>query len=108
MVDVRQFLRADGSCPFAEWFDSLDAVTSAKIATTVTRMELGNFGDSKSLGEGLWERRLHFGPGYRLYFGKDGQQLVILLVGGTNRRQDADIMTARKHWVDYRRRKKSN
>lgn len=69
-------------------------------------MEQGNFSNVKGLGGGVVEFRIHFGPGYRVYFGKDGDRLVILLGGGTKKRQQADIETARTYWQDYERRKK--
>lgn len=62
--------------------------------------------DHKGVGAGVYEYRIDFGPGYRIYFGKDGDQLVILLAGGTKKRQDADIRTAKEHWRDYKRRKR--
>ncbi len=69
-------------------------------------MEAGNFGDNKSVGEGVRERRIDFEKGYRIYFGKDGDELVLLLCGGTKTRQQSDIATAKKYWSDYKRRKK--
>jgi len=69
-------------------------------------MEAGNFGDCKSVGGGVWERRIHFEKGYRVYFGKDGNELVILLRGGTKRRQQSDIAEAKEYWPDYKRRKR--
>lgn len=105
MVKVVQFETERGRCPFAEWFDGLDAQAAIKVRTAIARMEVGNFGDVKSLGDGVLERRINFGPGYRLYFGRDGQTLVILLVGGTKKRQQQDIDRARAYWDEYRRRK---
>jgi putative addiction module killer protein len=106
MIEVTQYVREDGECPFAEWFDSLDPRAAAKVRVAVIRMEQGNLGDSKSVGEGVWERRLHFDAGYRLYYGRDGAELVVLLVGGTKRRQQSDIAFAKELWAEYRRRKK--
>ncbi len=63
-------------------------------------------GDVKPVGQGVFERRISFGPGYRIYFGRDGDRLVILLCGGTKRRQQADIKKARSFWVDYKKRKR--
>jgi len=106
MIEVTQYVREDGECPFAEWFDSLDPPAAAKVQAAVFRMEQGNLGDSKSVGEGVWERRLHFDAGYRLYFGRHGAKLVVLLVGGTKRRQQSDIAFAKALWAEFRRRKK--
>ncbi len=72
----------------------------------ILALEAGNLGDSRSLGQGLWERRLHFDSGYRLYFARDGAQIIILLIGGTKRRQEADIQVARGYLADYRQRRK--
>lgn len=106
MVEVSQYERENGECPFADWFDSLEPVTAAKVRVAIIRMEQGNPGDSKSVGEGVWERRLHFGAGYRLYFGRDGINVVVLLVGGTKRRQQADIAFAKRLWTEYQQRRR--
>ena len=70
-----------------------------------SRLELGNFSNVKGVGAGAFEYRIDFGPGYRVYFGKDGEAIVILLGGGTKKRQDRDIATAHERWADYKRRK---
>ena len=106
MIEVLQYEAEDCSCPFADWFDHLDTTAALKVRTAIARMEAGNFGDVKSVGEGVSERRIDFGPGYRLYFGRDGQDLVLLLVGGTKRRQQADIDRAKGLWADYKERKR--
>lgn len=105
MVEIREYVEADGSSPYAVWFDILNAPAAAKIAVAVARMAQGNMSDVKSVGAGVFERRIDFGPGYRVYFGKDGDRLVILLGGGTKKRQQRDIETARRLWQDYKRRK---
>ena len=92
--------------PFAEWFNELDAVTAARVDRYVRRLESGNFGAAKVLGEGVSELRLDFGPGYRVYFGRDGKTLIILLGGGSKRRQDADIAAAIARWKRYQQAKK--
>lgn len=71
----------------------------------MTRISLGNFSSVESIGSGVFEYKLDFGPGYRIYFGKDGEALVILLGGGTKRRQQRDINAALANWRDYKRRK---
>jgi len=93
MLTVREFLERDGSSPFAKWFGRLDAVAAAKITTAVRRLELGNFSNVKRVGAGVFEYKIDFGPGYRVYFGKDGDWLVILVGGGTKKTQDRDIAT---------------
>jgi putative addiction module killer protein len=105
VLTVREFLERDGSSPFAKWFGSLDAVAAAKITTSVRRLELGNFSNVKGVGAAVFEYKIDFGPGYRVYFGKDGDRLVILLGGGTKKTQDRDIVTVRARWQDYKKRK---
>jgi putative addiction module killer protein len=106
MLDVVQYETRGGRCPFADWFNRLDAQAALKVRTAIARMEAGNPADSKSIGDGVWERRIDWGPGYRLYFGHDGRQLIVLLTGGTKQRQQTDITRARELWADYRERKK--
>jgi putative addiction module killer protein len=105
MLTVREFLERGGSSPFATWFASLDATAAAKITAAVRRLELGNFSNVKGVGAGVFEYKIDFGPGYRVYFGKDGDTLVILLGGGTKKTQDRDIGTANARWQDYKKRK---
>ena len=82
MLTVLEFLERDGASPFGLWFAALDAIAAAKITTAVRRLELGNFSNVKGVGAGVFEYRIDFGPGYRVYVGKDGDALVILLGGG--------------------------
>jgi putative addiction module killer protein len=96
----------DGGSPFAKWFEKLESRTAARVAASLARMEAGNLSNAKSVGSGVHELRIDFGPGFRVYFGRDGAELVILLAGGTKRRQQEDIERARRLWLDYRRRKK--
>lgn len=105
MLEVRYFIAADGHSPFAEWFAELNAQARAKVTVALARMEQGNLSNAKSVGEGVQEYRIDFGPGYRVYFGRDGQRLVILLMGGTKKRQQRDIDAAREFWRMYKRRK---
>lgn len=84
----------------------LNAPGAAKVAIGVTRMAQGNFSNTKGVGSGLFEYRIDFGPGYRIYFAKDGERLIILLGGGTKTRQQEDIRRAQTLWLDYKRRKK--
>jgi putative addiction module killer protein len=105
MIDVREYLDPQGRSPYAAWFDSLNAQVAAKVATALTRISLGNFSNVEGVGSGVFEYKLDFGPGYRIYFGKDGQALVILLGGGSKKRQQRDINTALANWQEYKRRK---
>jgi len=91
-----------GRSPFREWFDELDPVTAARVDRHIRRMEAGNFGAAKVLRGGVSELRLDFGPGYRVYFGREGRTLVILLGGGDKRRQSADIAAAVERWARYK------
>jgi putative addiction module killer protein len=104
--EVRYYLAASGESPFSEWFAELDPVASAKIVRSLARMEQGNFSNVKSVGGGVLEYRIDFGPGYRIYFGRDGETIIILLTGGTKTRQQRDIDTAHAFWQDYKREKR--
>ena len=111
-MDVHQqqilvFHTSDGRRPFMEWFNGLrDERAQRRIDARLARVEAGNFGDSKSVGEGVLELRIDYGPGYRLYFGRDGNQVVILLIGGDKKTQSKDIATAQEYWADYKAQKK--
>jgi len=105
MTGVLEYLDRRGCSPFGKWFHDLNAETAAKITTAVTRISLGNFSNAKGVGSGVFEYKLDFGPGYRIYFGKDGDTLVILLGGGTKASQQRDIEAALANWQDYKRRK---
>jgi putative addiction module killer protein len=93
--EIRYYVASDGQQPFAAWFADLEA-------RAIVRLEQGNFSNAKTVGEGVFEYRIDFGPGYRVYFGQDGQTLVILLTGGTKKRQQRDIDAAHAYWQDYK------
>jgi putative addiction module killer protein len=105
MLELFEYVRLDGSCPFAEWFSRLNKEAAAKVSVALERMEAGNLGDHKSVGQGVIERRVNFGPGYRIYFGRDGDTLVVLVGGGTKSRQNADIRNAQESWAQYKAKK---
>ena len=105
MIDVREYNDRHGRSPYAVWFDRLNAQAAAKVTTALTRLAQGNTSNVKSVGSGVYECRIDFGPGYRVYFGKDGERLVILLGGGTKKRQQHDVEIALIHWQDYKQRK---
>ena len=105
MSELRYYLLGDGESPFEEWFSELDATAAAKVSVALIRLEQGNVSNVKGVGEGVLEYRIDWGPGYRVYFGRAREVLVILLTGGTKRRQQRDIATARALWADYRRRR---
>lgn len=98
---VREYLTADGRNPFREWLNALDVRVKARIQARVLRFEMGNLGDHKSVRGGVWEARLAFGPGYRIYFGKDGESVIVLLVGGEKGSQSQDISRAQGFWRAY-------
>jgi len=95
-----------GRSPFGRWFDRLNAAAAARVAIAIQRIALGNLSNVKSVGAGVHEFRLDFGPGYRIYLGRDGERLVILLAGGTKKRQNDDIAAAKSYWQDYKLRKR--
>lgn len=96
----------EGHSPFALWFDDLDPQAAAKVTVALQRLRDGNLSNVKSVGAGVLEYRIDFGPGYRVYFGKDGDEIVVLVGGGTKRRQQRDIEVAQARWAEHRRRKK--
>jgi len=106
MIELRGYIDEQGNRRFANWLDALEHTAAAKVTIALTRMEQGNLSNTKSVGSGIYEYKIDFGPGYRIYFGKDGKTLVILLGGGTKKRQPKDIATARACWADYKGRKK--
>ncbi len=98
---VREYVAFDGRSPFRVWLDRLDVAARARVQARVLRFEAGNLGDHKSLGGGLWEARLTFGPGYRIYFARRAASLVLLLAGGNKSSQARDIREARRRLADY-------
>jgi putative addiction module killer protein len=103
--DVRVYSRSDGSEPFTDWLRGLrDGTARNRIRQRIARVRLGNFGDARSLGAGLFELRIHFGPGYRVYFGREIDRIVILLCGGDKGSQARDIERSRGYWQDQRSR----
>ena len=106
MTEIREYIDPKGHSPYARWFNRLNAQAAAKVATALVRMEQGNLSNTKGVGGGVLECRLDFGPGYRVYFGKEGNTLIVLLGGGTKRYQQQDIETAREFWREYKRRKR--
>lgn len=100
--EVRVYSRSDSSEPFTEWLRGLhDGATRNRIRQRVARLRLGNFGDTRSVGDGVFELRVHLGPGYRVYIGRQGDRVVILLCGGDKGSQARDIARAKDFWRDY-------
>ncbi len=106
MIEIREYLDRDDHSPYRKWFDRLNAEAAGKVTTALYRVGLGNFSNVKGVGAGVFECRIDCGPGYRVYFAKDGERIVILLGGGTKHRQQDDIQLATVRWQDYKRRKK--
>jgi putative addiction module killer protein len=104
---IVEYLDEHGESPFRKWFLQLNAEAAAKVTTAMKRIELGNFSSVSSVGRGVFEYKIDYGPGYRVYFAQDGIDLVILLEGGTKKRQNEDIGMAQQRWAIYKVRKKT-
>lgn len=104
MPRVKEYIREDGNNPFRRWFDRLDPQAAAKVATALLRLQAGNTSGLKRIGA-IAECRVDWGPGYRIYLGAEGSDLIILLGGGTKRRQQADIERATRLFAEYSARK---
>ena len=96
MLEIQEYVDARGDSPFARWFDRLDVLAAARVTTALSRIEQGNLSSAKGVGAGVVEYRIDFGPGYRIYFGRDGATLIVVLGGGTKARQQRDIEAARR------------
>ena len=105
MIEIREYVDDRGRSLFGLWFDDLDAGVATRVRTALARMEAGNLSNVRGVGSGVLEYRINVGPGYRVYFGRDGDTLIVLLGGGTKVRQQRDIERARDLWQEYRRRK---
>lgn len=105
MYSIKEYLTSDGQSPFAKWFEGLNSTAAAKVRVAIARIELGNFSNLKSVGSNVWEIKIDFGPGYRVYCGKDGEKIIILLAGGTKKRQQQDIQKAKEFWLEFKKRK---
>src|SRR6266404_796547 len=105
-IAVREYLDLNGRSPYQKWFNTLPESTAARVAIAILRLEEGNVSNVKGVGEGVFECRSNWGPGYRVYLGKDGDTVVILLGGSSKQRQAEAIARAREHWGDYKARKK--
>lgn len=107
MTEIRHYATASGEDVFQEWFDGLrDRQAQARIQARVDRLERGLFGDAEPCGESVWELRIDWGPGYRVYYARSGEKVILLLCGGDKRKQQADIERAKEYWRDYQKRTK--
>ena len=104
-IELLEYITEEGKNPFRGWLRKLkDSMARARIRIRLNRIRLGNFGDCKSVGEGVSELRVDYGPGYRVYFGRRGFTVVILLCGGAKKTQTKDIKLAHEYWDDYQQR----
>jgi len=106
VIELREYLPEQGNSPFGDWFERVNSPASEKVAVALYRLASGNFSNVKSVGSGVLEYRIDFGPGYRIYFGRDGERVVILLGGGSKQRQDRDIRQAIDCWANFKKRRK--
>lgn len=103
-MKVEEYLLEDGSSPYKNWFDELDPQAAAKVTTAKLRMERGLTSSIKWF-DGIGKYKIDWGPGYRIYLAKDGDELIILFGGGTKKRQDFDIAEAKRLHQEYKNRK---
>ena len=105
MFELLHYQKKGGPDHFAQWLEGLkDRQAKARIAVRLIRLQNGNFGDCKPVGEGVWEQRIDWGPGYRVYYAQSGKRLILLLTGGDKRKQQADIDAAVGYWNDWKRK----
>ena len=107
MYEINNYLTETEQDPYAKWLFKLpDRQAKARVIVRVDRMSTGNFGDVKPLGNGVWEARIDWGPGYRVYYAIAGKKIILLLLGGDKRKQNADVFTAKEFWADWQIRRK--
>lgn len=104
--EIDYYIAESGRKPFKDWLEGLKDVTGrAKIRVRLDRVRLGNLGDSRSVGDGVRELKIDYGPGYRVYFALEGERLILLVLGGDKATQGRDIIKAKDYWCDHQRRK---
>ncbi|WP_413171581.1 type II toxin-antitoxin system RelE/ParE family toxin [Anabaena azotica] len=107
--EIQNYITPTGKSPFAEWLNSLrDRTARAKIRSRLKRVESGNLGNYRAVGEGVCELKIDYGSGYRIYFGQIGSKIILLLCGGDKSTQEQDILTAKEYWRDYDKSENSN
>lgn len=104
LLKLITYTTSTGKQPFISWLDDLDAKEQAVILARLTRVQLGNFGDCEPIkdGEGVFEFRINYGPGYRIYFGRKGMTIIVLLIGGDKGSQTKDITKAKQYWRTFK------
>lgn len=106
IYDLQLYIDENGCSPFEEWFKSIrDRQVMARVKSRLNRIRIGNLGDHRSVGKGVAELRMDIGPGFRIYFGREGSKIIILLCAGDKNTQKIDIPLAQGYWADYRRRR---
>lgn len=104
---IAYYLTETGKKPFKDWLDSLKDITARqKVRIRLDRVRLGNLGKNRSVGEGVYELKIDYGPGYRVYYALEKKMIILLLTGGDKPSQNKDIALAGKYWQDHKRRKK--
>lgn len=104
---IAYYLTETGGKPFKEWLDGLKDISARqKVRIRLDRVRLGNLGRNRSVGEGVYELKIDYGPGYRVYYAIEKKASILLLIGGDKSSQDRDIALARKYWQDHKRRRK--
>jgi putative addiction module killer protein len=104
-LQILEYLDVSGQSPYARWFARLNPAAAAKVTVALYRLAQGNFSNVKGVGGGVFEYKIDFGPGYRIYFGKDSDHIIILLGGSDKKRQAAAIANAQDAWMAYKKRK---
>ena len=106
-IRIEMYVTEEGKVPFSKWLHSLkDRKDRAKVRVCLDRVRLGNMGKYKSIGKGVSEIKINYGPGYRIYFGEAGKKVILLLLGGDKKKQQTDIKKAQEYWADYKMRTK--
>lgn len=105
VIELLRYQRDDGREPLTDWLDALrDKIAQARVRVRLRQVQAGNFGDCTAVGDGVIELRVHVGAGYRVYCGRHGNAVVVLLCGGDKRTQTGDITRAKEYWTDWKRR----
>ena len=100
-LSIREYLSLAGVNSFRTWLGAQPAPVIARVHARLLRVEIGNLGDTRSVGHGVQEMRIDYGPGIRIYFGRQGNAVILVLCGGDKRSQRTDIVRARRYWLDY-------
>jgi putative addiction module killer protein len=105
---IAMYAKPEGRAPVEDWLRGLrDVQARARIRVRIDRLSLGNAGDARPVGGGVWELRIDYGPGYRVYYAQSGTDIILLLCGGDKTTQTADIRLAQAYWTEYQRRKRT-